>query len=111
MHGQLTPDEVVVDTTRVPAGGVVAIADQVAALRATEDAVVVLDAGDLFTGPLDSTLAEGAPVIDAYDAMGVDAVAVGNHEFDFGPVGYARPTAAPGAGDEAGADVNAWFRR
>ena len=102
MHGQLAPDEVQVDATRVPAGGVVAVADQIAELRETGDAVVVLDAGDLFTGPLDSTLAEGAPIIDAYDVMGVDAVAIGNHEFDFGPVGYTRVIAAPNVGDEAG---------
>ena len=62
MHGQLGPDEVQVDATRVPAGGVIAVADQVAALRATTDVVVVLDAGDLFTGPLDTTVAEGAPI-------------------------------------------------
>ncbi len=102
MHGQLAPDDVQVDATVVPAGGVVALADQLAALRATGDAVIALDAGDLFTGPLDSTLAEGAPIIDAYNVMGVDAAAIGNHEFDFGPVGYARVTAAPGLGDEAG---------
>jgi 5'-nucleotidase len=104
MHGQLGPDEVQVDATRVPAGGVIAVADQIAAIRATGDTVVVLDAGDLFTGPLDSTVAEGAPVIDAYNVMGVDAAAIGNHEFDFGPVGYARVTAPPNVGDEAGPD-------
>lgn len=104
MHGQLGPDDVQVDATRVPAGGVIAMADQIAALRATNDAVVVLDAGDLFTGPLDSTVAEGAPIIDAYNVMGVDAAAIGNHEFDFGPVGYARVTAPPNVGDDAGPD-------
>ena len=104
VHGQLGPDEVQVDATRVLAGGVIAMADQLAWIRATGDAVVVLDAGDLFTGPIDSTLAEGAPIIDAYNAMGVDAAAIGNHEFDFGPVGYARVTAAPNLGDEAGPD-------
>src|SRR4051794_13550512 len=72
LHGQLGPDEVQIDNTRVPAGGVIALADQIAALRALGDPMVLLDAGDLFTGPLDSTLAEGAPVIDAYNVMGVD---------------------------------------
>src|SRR4051812_4994044 len=76
MHGTLDPDEAMIDTGRVPAGGVVAIADQVSAIRATGDTVVVLDAGDLFTGPLESTLAEGAPIIDAYRVIGVDAAAV-----------------------------------
>ncbi len=103
LHGQITADDPVVDTGRVPAGGVAALADQIAAVRATGDAVVVLDAGDLFTGPLASTMAEGAPVIEAYRLLGVDAAAIGNHEFDFGPVGYDVITARPGAGDEAGA--------
>lgn len=104
LHGQLSPDEVQVDATRVPAGGVIALADQLSAIRATGDPVIALDAGDLFTGPLDSTLAEGAPVIDAYNVMGVDAAAIGNHEFDFGPVGYARVVAPPKLGDEGGYD-------
>lgn len=104
LHGQLGPDDVQVDATRVPAGGVIALADRLAALRATGDPVIALDAGDLFTGPLDSTLAEGAPVIDAYNVMGVDAAAIGNHEFDFGPTGYARVVAPPNVGDEAGPD-------
>src|SRR5580698_7162775 len=51
LHGQLGPDDPVVDTGRLPAGGVAALADQIAAVRATGDAVVLLDAGDLFTGP------------------------------------------------------------
>jgi 5'-nucleotidase len=103
LHGQLSPDQPLVDTGRLAAGGVAALGDQIAAVRATGDAVVVLDAGDLFTGPLASTLAEGAPVIEAYRLLGVDAAAIGNHEFDFGPAGYDESTARPGLGDEAGA--------
>src|SRR5580692_10767642 len=103
LHGQLGPDEPVVDTGRVPAGGVVALADQITAVRGLGDAVVLLDAGDLFTGPLASTMAEGAPVVEAYNLIGVDAAAIGNHEFDFGPVGYDRITAPPGLDDDAGA--------
>lgn len=104
LHGQLEADDPQLDTGRVPAGGVVALADQVDALRKGPDAVVVLDAGDLFTGPMESTLAEGRPVIAAYNLLGVDAAAVGNHEFDFGPVGYERVIAAPGLTDGAGPD-------
>jgi 5'-nucleotidase len=103
LHGQLGPDDPVIGTGRLAAGGVVALADQIEAVRATGDAVVVLDAGDLFTGPLASTMAEGAPVIEAYNLLGVDAAALGNHDFDFGPVGYEVVTARPGVGDEAGA--------
>jgi 5'-nucleotidase len=62
-----------------------------------DGAVVVIDAGDLFQGTLESNLTEGAPVIDAFDAIGYDAAAVGNHEFDFGPVG---PTDTPKPGED-----------
>lgn len=104
LHGQLESESAFVDTGRVPAGGVIALADHIDAVRHSGDAVVVLDAGDLFTGPMESTLAEGAPVIAAYNVLGIDAAAIGNHEFDFGPVGYDRVVAPPGTTDGAAAD-------
>jgi len=59
-------------------------------------AVVLVDAGDLFQGTLESNLAEGAPVVTAYGALGYAAVAIGNHEFDFGPAGPAPVPRKPG---------------
>jgi 5'-nucleotidase len=66
-------------------------------LRADRDpgAVILVDAGDMFQGTLESNLAEGAPVVDAYNALGYSAAAIGNHEFDFGPVGPAPSPAKP----------------
>jgi 5'-nucleotidase len=62
----------------------------VRALRAKNpDGVVLVDAGDMFQGTLESNLNEGAAVIEAYKKLGYDAVAIGNHEFDYGPVGEA----------------------
>lgn len=62
----------------------------VGALRAKNpDGVVLVDAGDMFQGTLESNLNEGAAVVDAYRKLGYDAVAIGNHEFDYGPVGEA----------------------
>ena len=52
-------------------------------------AVVLIDAGDMWQGTLESNLTEGASVVAAYNALGYAAAAVGNHEFDFGPVGAA----------------------
>ena len=49
--------------------------------------MLVVSAGDMFQGTLVSNLAEGAPVIDFYNWLGVSAAALGNHEFDYGPVG------------------------
>jgi 2',3'-cyclic-nucleotide 2'-phosphodiesterase (5'-nucleotidase family) len=53
----------------------------------TGGAVVLVDAGDMFQGTLESNVGEGAAVVQAYRTLGYDAVAVGNHEFDFGPEG------------------------
>jgi len=62
---------------------------------ATGGAVVVLDAGDMFQGTLESNLEEGAPVVRAYNTLGYSAVAIGNHEFDFGPAGPAPSPVGP----------------
>jgi 2',3'-cyclic-nucleotide 2'-phosphodiesterase (5'-nucleotidase family) len=66
-----------------------------AARAADSGGVVLVDAGDLFQGTLESNLAEGADVIRAYNTLGYTASAVGNHEFDYGPVGP-DVTAKPG---------------
>jgi len=61
----------------------------------TGGTVILLDAGDMFQGTLESNLAEGAPVIRAYNALGYRAAAIGNHEFDFGPAGPAPSPVGP----------------
>jgi 2',3'-cyclic-nucleotide 2'-phosphodiesterase (5'-nucleotidase family) len=58
--------------------------------------VLLLDAGDIFQGTLESNSTEGAAMIRAYRALGYDAAALGNHEFDFGPVGPSPVPAKPG---------------
>lgn len=67
--------------------------------RKNPGGVVLLDAGDMFQGTLESNSNEGEAVIAAYEELGYDAVAIGNHEFDYGPVGGAstvRKNARPG---------------
>jgi 2',3'-cyclic-nucleotide 2'-phosphodiesterase (5'-nucleotidase family) len=68
-----------------------------AARAADGGAVVLIDAGDMFQGTLESNLNEGARVIEAYNALGYTAAAIGNHEFDFGPTG---PAATAQADDD-----------
>jgi 5'-nucleotidase len=83
VHGQIGPD----DAT----GGLVGVSAYIDALRAARKAdgggVVLLDAGDMWQGTLESNLNEGAAVVATYNALGVTAAAIGNHEFDFGPNG------------------------
>jgi 5'-nucleotidase len=64
--------------------------DNVRTARAADGGgVLLVDAGDMFQGTLESNIAEGADVVKAYNAMGYAATAVGNHEFDYGPEGPA----------------------
>jgi 5'-nucleotidase len=73
---------------KVPYGGLPVFASYISALRAANPGrVVLVDAGDLFQGTLESNLFEGEPVTRGYNALGYTASAVGNHEFDYGPVG------------------------
>ncbi|MCS6797278.1 MAG: bifunctional metallophosphatase/5'-nucleotidase [Myxococcota bacterium] len=61
-------------------------------------AVLLVDAGDAWQGTLESNLSEGAAMVRAYAEAGYHAMAIGNHEFDYGPVG---PRATPsGPGDD-----------
>jgi 5'-nucleotidase len=69
-------------------GGAATLSAYVARLRADNPGgVLLLDGGDLFQGTLVSNLGEGAVVVDVYNHLGYTAAAVGNHEFDYGPVG------------------------
>lgn len=55
------------------------------------DGAILIDNGDMWTGPTESTFLRGQPVIEAYNLIGVSAANVANHEFDFGrPVLEAR---------------------
>ena len=61
------------------------IADKVAEARAGEDDhLLLLDSGDLYQGASVSNLTNGWPIYVSVDKMGYDAVALGNHEFDWG---------------------------
>jgi 5'-nucleotidase len=65
-------------------GGVAARAALVQQIRATEEHVLLLDAGDIFQGTPFFNLYKGEPEIKAMEAMGYDAATMGNHDFDGG---------------------------
>ena len=69
----------------VNAGGVEYLATHVNALRATNPNTVFVSAGDMIgASPLISALFHDEPSIEAFNLMGLDFNAVGNHEFDEG---------------------------
>lgn len=92
LHGGVLP--------RDGRGGLAALGAYVANLRAARErdggGVLLVDAGDMFQGTLESNLGEGAAVIAAYNTLGYTAAAIGNHEFDFGPAGPAATPRTPG---------------
>jgi len=82
VHGDLLPGP--------KKGGLTTFSGYVAATRAAraeDGAVLLIDAGDMWQGTLESNLVEGKSVVQAYNAMNYTAVTIGNHEFDFGPIG------------------------
>ena len=71
-----------------------AIKAQRAAAEADGRAVLLLDAGDQFQGSLFYTAHQGMAELAVMHAIGTDAMAVGNHEFDNGPETLGRFAAA-----------------
>lgn len=64
-------------------GGIAYLAARVNALR-KEKVSLLLSAGDMIQGNNWANLSQGESVIELMNAMGFDAMVVGNHEFDFG---------------------------
>lgn len=85
-HGQVIPFKDAGTGRRL--GGLAARATVVKRIRAearrTNAQVLVLDAGDVNTGVPESDLLDAIPDLEAMNAIGYHAMAVGNHEFDRG---------------------------
>ena len=106
LHGYVEPRRLSVkdeagQVRTVHRGGLALFAGYLRNLRA-QHPVVLLDGGDLFQGTMISNLTEGKVVIDAYNALGYTGSTIGNHEFDYGPVG-ARSVPGSDADDPTGA--------
>ncbi|MBI3178685.1 MAG: metallophosphatase, partial [Deltaproteobacteria bacterium] len=95
LHGAIEPQRADAAAPRI--GGVEGLSGYVNSLRELNgERTVLVDGGDLFQGTLASNLSKGRAVVDAYNLLGYDAVAIGNHEFDFG-------AETPGSSDLLGA--------
>ena len=89
LHGHLLPFTVKQeDGSRAEIGGIARMATLVRNIRAQDRMegthTLLLVAGDILQGTPMSTVFRGEPDVEALNAMGVDAMVVGNHEFDFG---------------------------
>ena len=73
-------------------GGVARVKTMIDSIRdeVGDGAILVLDAGDQYQGSLFYTTYKGDAEIEFMNAIGFDAMAVGNHEFDDGDAGLAK---------------------
>jgi 2',3'-cyclic-nucleotide 2'-phosphodiesterase (5'-nucleotidase family) len=65
-------------------GSLLQCATLVRRIRAENPNTLLLDCGDIFQGTAESFLTRGGIMARAMNAMGYDAFAIGNHEFDWG---------------------------
>ncbi len=73
-----------IDEGKYAGMGFAKIATKVEELRSENPNLLLLDAGDTFHGQTIATLVEGESVVTIMNAMGYDAMAAGNHDFNYG---------------------------
>jgi 5'-nucleotidase len=81
-------------------GGLAKAATVIARERATTPNTLLLHAGDLFQGDVFFNATYGVPELQLLSQLGLDAMAVGNHEFHLGPevlLGVLAQAFTPGA--------------
>jgi len=88
IHGRVEPHDIALVATpgspSVRVGGLLVLGDYVRALRQGPNHVLLLDGGDMWQGTMASNASRGRLMTVLMSALGYDAVAIGNHEFDFG---------------------------
>jgi 2',3'-cyclic-nucleotide 2'-phosphodiesterase (5'-nucleotidase family) len=98
VHGHLEPKS----HKTGPSGGLVTLGGIVSHLRSLPEykdgtsGLFVLDSGDQFQGTLISNYDEGKAVFKAFNEIGYDAAVPGNHDYDFGPIGWLFDKVTPG---------------
>ncbi|HKY51999.1 MAG TPA: bifunctional metallophosphatase/5'-nucleotidase, partial [Candidatus Limnocylindria bacterium] len=91
IHGHLDAAVVQSVTSTFRSGGMAQLAGQAAAFRArAPQRTLLVDAGDTWQGTFISNENKGEAVTKAMNLMKYDAMAVGNHEFDWGQEVLAR---------------------
>ena len=86
IHGEIFPNlfESPGGTT-LSTGGATNIYSYVKAMRKEwGDSFIWLDGGDQFQGTMEAMLSDGSIMKDFYNYAKLDAIAIGNHEFDYG---------------------------
>jgi 2',3'-cyclic-nucleotide 2'-phosphodiesterase/3'-nucleotidase len=92
LHHQLWPHDFTTDRP-APGRGLGLLVDMIGRFRASGETVLLVDNGDCLQGTPQADLAARKclasgcppPMIEVMNALGYDAAALGNHDFDYGP--------------------------
>ena len=88
IHGHLMPFNVKTEKGKEEVGGIARLSSIINKIRRENDRknikTIVLIAGDILQGTPMSTVFKGTPDVECFNTIGIDAMTVGNHEFDFG---------------------------
>jgi 5'-nucleotidase len=104
IHGGIEPS---VANDGTAEGGLAAFSGVVQAIKAglkhklgDQAGVLVVDAGDQFQGTLISNINEGRLLFQVMSQVGYDVAITGNHDYDFGPVGWLDDQVTPTTVDQ-----------
>ncbi len=64
--------------------GFAKIATLIKQIKAQNENVIILDAGDTFHGQIFATLEKGSSIVKVLNQVGYDAMVLGNHDFNYG---------------------------
>jgi len=81
IHGHIAPYKP--SGANYPIGGMAKMVEYVKNMRARQDNLLMLDIGDAPYNTNVANLFEGEPVMQLMNLMGYNAMAIGNHDFDF----------------------------
>ena len=86
IHGEIFPNVFQsIENSTVKSGGALNIYSYVKALKEDwGDYFLWFDGGDQFQGTMEVMLSEGSIMKDFYNYVNLNAIAIGNHEFDYG---------------------------
>ncbi|QSZ27103.1 5'-nucleotidase C-terminal domain-containing protein [Aceticella autotrophica] len=83
-HGHLIDDGKLNDGTPIKQQRGAVLAKQIKDIKASNPNTIILSGGDMFQGTPISNVLYGKPVIQMMNSIGFDAMALGNHEYDWG---------------------------
>lgn len=84
-HGRLLPYIVRSISEKIPVSGFAYLAQLINEERSKNpEGTILLSAGDMFQGTPQSNIFRGEPVVEIMNLLNFDAMAIGNHEFDWG---------------------------